>query len=141
MGESAVRLRVADELLEESSRAISLGLPVLASIGSVLAVENSVDAVVSCFRTPSSIRDRVLDLRSVLEEFPDRVKHLEDRLGRLVELSQYVLYTYSELVRYGDPVAGRTPSELLGLEDVEELVRIAREVVGIARYVVEELGC
>ncbi|MCC6014333.1 MAG: hypothetical protein LM564_01345 [Desulfurococcaceae archaeon] len=141
MGESAVRLRVAGELLEESSRALSLGLPVLASIGSVLAVENSIDAVVSCFRTPSSIRDRVLDLTSVLGEFPDRVKHLEDRLSRLVELSQYVLYTYGELVRYGDPAAGRTPSELLGLEEVEELVRVAGEVVGIARYVVEELGC
>jgi len=141
MGESAVRLRVASELLEEASKALSTGLPVLASIGSVVAVENSVDAVVSCFRAPSAIRDRVLDLRSVLEEFSDRVRHLEEYLGRLVELSQYVLYTYGDLVRYGDPAAGRTPSDLLRSEEVEELIRIAREVAVVARRVVEELGC
>ncbi len=140
MGESLVRLKVADEMLGESSRALSAGLLVLASVGSVVAVENSIDAVVSCFRTPSAIRDRVLDLRSVLEEFADRVKHLEDYLSRLVELSQYILYTYGDLVRYGDSVAGRTPSELLRFEEVEELIRVAKEVAGIARHVVEELS-
>lgn len=139
LSEPEFRLRVAREFLEVALRMSDRGVLALAALGLVLAVENAVLSVISCFKPPSKVGDLVMELRSVVEDLGGELAGEAPLLGELVEVAQYVMYTYRDLLTYGDPASGRTPSELLQPVDFEDLASKAARIVEVSEALIAKL--
>lgn len=140
MSESRFRLNVAKELLEDALKAANAGAQTLAALGLVLVVENAVFSVISCLRPPSIIVDPVVELMSVIEDLGDKLAEEVSLLVELIEISQYIVYTYRNLLIYGDPTSGKLPSELLQMEDLSDLKSKARRAIEISEAIVAKLS-
>lgn len=131
-------LRVARDFLNQAGRALASETLSLAALGLVLAVENSILSVISCFKSPSTIGDPVLELKFVVEERSEVLEDATSSLNKLIEVSQYVIYTYRDVLMRGNYVDGKTPSEILSLEELRELRASVEKAVDMASSLVEK---
>lgn len=132
MGEPQFYIKVARDFIVQARKAIGAGVKSLGALGLVLAVENSVLSLISCFRPPIFASDAIVELRFLVEEHPDALGGLRTYLEEFVELSQHVIYTYHDLLIRGDLATNRTPSEILSPEDLQSLAENAERAVRIA---------
>ncbi|MCS7099952.1 MAG: hypothetical protein RMH84_02980 [Sulfolobales archaeon] len=131
-------LRVARDFLNQAERALTSEIFSLAALGLVLAVENSILSVISCFKSPSTIGDPVLELKFVVGERSEVFEDAISSLDKLIEVSQYVTYTYRDMLMRGNYADGKTPSEILSLEELRELRASVEKAIDIASSLVEK---
>lgn len=131
-------LRVAKDFLKQAEKALTSEIFSLAALGLVLAVENSILSVTSCFKSPSTIVDPVMELKFVVEERSEVFEDAASSLNKLIEISQYVTYTYKDMLMRGNYVDGRAPSEILSLEELRELKASVEKAIDIASSLVEK---
>lgn len=130
-------LRVAKDLLEAARKAIEVDLHLLAAISLVLSTENSVYSVISCFKPPSKIEDPIIELNLLIEEYRESMTHVNALLKDFIEISQYVIYTYKELVMRGDIVEEIVPSQAVTRDEVLEILSKVEKVVRVAEEILE----
>ncbi len=138
MSSPRFHLQVAKDFLESSRRAIKAELLSLAAVGLILAAENSVYSVISCFKPPSKIEDPIVELKLLVDEGGEDVSYVSTLLKDFIEISQYVLYTYRELVMRGDVIEERTPSQVVTKDEVLEVLNKVEEVVEVAEKILEK---
>lgn len=132
MGEAQFYIKVAQDFIAQARRAVGAGADLLGAIGLVLAVENSVLSLISCFRPPTFALDAIVELKFLVEERSGALGGPRTHLEEFIELSQHVIYTYRDLLMRGDPATGRTPSEILSPEDLGRLSESAERAVRLA---------
>ncbi|MEM0065450.1 MAG: hypothetical protein QXH88_00775 [Sulfolobales archaeon] len=141
MSESRFYLRVAEDFLTQARKALNLGITSLSALSLVLAVKNSALSIISCFKPPLVMEDVVIELKFLNEEHLSAFENLRQRLEEFTEISQYIIYTYLNVLMHGDFATGKTPSEVLSLEELSDLVEISEKAVRIAEWLIEVLRC
>lgn len=136
MDEPRFHLRVAEDFLIQARKALNAGITSLSALSLVLAVENAVLSFISCFEPPLTTEDIVVELKFLIEEHLSIFKDFKNYIEEFVETSQFIIYTYRDLLIHGDPTTNRVPSEVLSLEELLDLVDRAERIADIAEKLV-----
>ncbi|MEM4774958.1 MAG: hypothetical protein QW780_00790 [Sulfolobales archaeon] len=107
----------------------------------VLAVKNSALSIISCFKPPLFMEDVVIELKFLNEELLSASEDLEQTLEEFIEISRYAIYTYLDVLMHGDFATGKTPSEVLSLEELYDLMEVSEKAVRMAEKLIEVLRC
>jgi HEPN domain-containing protein len=103
---------------------------------SQLAAENSAKAVIAFFRVPSWSHNPALELKELLNNIPQSVKHLMEELASIAE----VLASEHGRAIYGEPAKALTPWEIYNEDDANSALRYAKKAFDYALFILKELG-
>ncbi|MCX8184504.1 MAG: hypothetical protein RMI56_06490 [Sulfolobales archaeon] len=137
MSESHFYIKVARDFLDQAESVLTSKTLSLAALSLVLAVENSILSVISCFKLPSAVGDPVMELKFIAEEHSAVFGNLAASLDKFIEISQYVEYTYRDILMHGDYANNRVPSEILSIEEFYELKTDVEKTIEIASALID----
>ncbi|MEM1623073.1 MAG: hypothetical protein QXU65_02140 [Sulfolobales archaeon] len=87
------------------------------------------------------MEDVVIELKFLNEELLSASEDLEQTLEEFIEISRYAIYTYLDVLMHGDFATGKTPSEVLSLEELYDLMEVSEKAVRMAEKLIEVLRC
>lgn len=132
------RLKMAEGFLNEARQDLTLGRWRSAVDNSQLTVENAAKAVLALLGPVGKTHNPAPLLRSSMEQRlfpPAQSTHIQ----RVIELAESLGPDVHIQTDYGDEQGGRTPWELFGESDARRALDAAKEIVSLARQIVEEL--
>ncbi len=132
------RLRVAAGFLKEAEQNFRFQLWRSCMSNAQLAVENALKAVIALFTVPPKTHDpaRILGILLQQGQIP---KKWQSQVEALIQQSKPLGPDVHIQTDYGDELHGLTPWELFGEKEAREALEVARQVVHMARQLVQAL--
>ena len=130
------RIKLAKQYLKSAEEAFNRKDYRATVAESQLAAENSAKAVIAFFRVPSWSHNPALELKELLNNIPQSVKHLMEELASIAEV---LASEYGRAI-YGEPAKALTPWEIYNEDDANSALRYAKKAFDYALFILKELG-
>jgi len=130
------RIKLAKQYLKSAEEAFNRKDYRATVAESQLAAENSAKAVIAFFRVPSWSHNPALELKELLNNIPQSVKHLMEELASIAEV---LASEYGRAI-YGEPAKALTPWEIYNEDDANSALRYAKKAFEYALFILKELG-
>jgi len=130
------RIKLAKQYLKSAEEAFNRKDYRATVAESQLAVENFAKAVIAFFRIPSWSHNLAPELKELLNNIPQSVKHLTEELAFIAE----VLASEHGRATYGEPAKALTPWKIYNENDANLALQYAKKAFEYTLSILKELG-